>query len=162
MKGEGPVTMTASAAPKGGAARAEAIARRLRDMLLRQKEIFQRYLQLLEQEELSIENGDAAGLQAYLEMEKGLITDVQALRKVIDPLEEMYKAAYPRSEETVPPLKADVEVMADRIRERNARNRAALEARMGRLKEEISGLRARPRMNVLFSRPAPSLVDIRT
>jgi flagellar biosynthesis/type III secretory pathway chaperone len=139
-----------------------AIAKRLRDMLLRQREKFQKYLQLLEQEELSIENGDTARLQVHLEMEKGLIAEIHTLRKVIDPLEEMYKAAYPRSEETVPPLKEALEKMGAQIKERNARNRAALETRMNRLAQEISGLRMWPHANASFPETVPAIVDIRT
>ncbi len=148
----------ASSNPDKGAA----IARRLQDMLLRQREKFQQYLELLDREGLSIANGDVGGLQTYLCMEKGLIADIQALRKVIDPLEEMYKAAWPRSEETVPPLKEELEKMGDRIKELNARNRADLEARMSRLREEISGLRVWPRANSLYPETVPSLVDIST
>lgn len=172
MKREGLVTATAvrrrgavrasSSAPSSDPARNAAIARRLQDMLLRQREKFQQYLGLLDREGLSIENGDVGSLQTYLCMEKGLIADIQALRKVIDPLEEMYKAAYPRSEKTVPPLKEELEKMGDQIKERNSRNRAALESRMCRLKEEISGLRVWPRANSLYPETVPSLVDIST
>jgi hypothetical protein len=138
------------------------IARRLREMLLRQREKFQRYLELLEREELSIENGDTASLQAHLEMEKGLIAEIHALRRVIDPLEEMYRAAYPRSEATVPPLKEALEKMGAQIKERNSRNRAALQARMNQLREEISGLRVWPHANASYPETVSSLVDIRT
>jgi U3 small nucleolar RNA-associated protein 14 len=121
-----------------------AIVKRLREMLLRQREKFRRYLELLEREGLSIENEDTASLQMHLEMEKGLIAEIHALRKVIDPLEEMYKAAYPQ------------------IKERNVRNRALLEERMNRLRQEMSGLRVWPRANASFPETIPNLVDIRT
>jgi hypothetical protein len=139
-----------------------AIVKRLREMLLRQREKFRRYLELLEREGLSIENEDTASLQMHLEMEKGLIAEIHALRKVIDPLEEMYKAAYPRSEESVPPLKEALRKMGAQIKERNVRNRALLEERMNRLRQEMSGLRVWPRANASFPETIPNLVDIRT
>lgn len=139
-----------------------AVARRLREMLLRQREMFQRYLDLLVQEESSIESGDAEKLQSQLELERGVIAEIHTLRKVIDPLEELYQAAYPHSEESVPPLRATLEKMGGRIKERNTRNRAALEEKMIKLRLEIAGLRARPRPRSPYAEVVPSLVDITT
>jgi chromosome segregation ATPase len=138
------------------------ILRRLRGMLLRQRDKFQAYLDLLEKEGDSIASGDVDKLQSQLELEKNVIAEIRTLKTVIDPLEDLYHAAYPENEESVPALKAVLEKMGIRMKERNARNRAALNAKMEELRREISGLRAWPHGKSQFAEVTPSLVDVTT
>ncbi len=138
------------------------ILRRLREMLQRQRDKFQAYLDLLEQEGDSIASGDVDKLQAQLELEKNVIAEIRTLKTVIDPLEDLYQAAYPESEESVPALKAVLDKMGIRMKERNARNRAALNAKMEELRREISGLRAWPNGKSQFAEVTPNLVDVTT
>lgn len=139
-----------------------AILKRLREMLQRQREKFQGYLTLLEHEESSIRRGDAESLLAQVEAEKAIIADIYALRKVIEPLESLYQAAYPRAESTVPRLTATLERMGEQVVAHNARNRALLRARMDDLRLEIASLRAWPRATTHFVPASPRLVDITT
>jgi len=137
-----------------------AILRRLRDMLARQRGRFQEYLELLEKEKDSITRGDAEALLAQVEMEQSIIGEVFTLRKVIAPLEALYQAAYPGTEDSVPRLKAALESMGTEIASRNARNRRLLKERMDDLRAEISALRTWPKK--AFGAPSPNLVDITT
>jgi DNA-binding FadR family transcriptional regulator len=139
-----------------------AILKRLREMLQRQREKFHGYLALLEQEESSITSGDAESLLAQVEMEKSIIADIFSLKKVIEPLETLYQAAYPRTEQTVPRLKATLEKMSEQVIAHNEKNRALLRERMDDLRVEIASLRAWPRVSSSFSQAAPGLVDITT
>ena len=139
-----------------------AVLKRLREMLQRQREKFQGYLALLEQEEFSITRGDAESLLAQVEAEKSIIADIFSLKKVIEPLETLYQAAYPRAETTVPRLKATLEKMGEQVIAHNARNRTLLRARMDDLRLEIASLRAWPRASPHFAQAAPRLVDITT
>ena len=139
-----------------------ALLKRLREMLQRQREKFQGYLVLLEQEESSIAKGDADTLLTQVEMEKSIIADIFALKKVIEPLETLYQAAYPRTEQTVPRLKATLEKMSEQVIAHNEKNRALLRARMDDLRLEIASLRAWPRVSSGFAQPTPGLVDITT
>ena len=139
-----------------------ALLKRLREMLQRQREKFQGYLALLEQEESSIHSGDADTLLAQVEMEKSIIADIFSLKKVIEPLETLYQAAYPRTEQTVPRLKATLEKMSQQVIAHNEKNRMLLRARMDDLRLEIASLRAWPRSAPSFSQAAPGLVDITT
>jgi len=139
-----------------------ALLKRLREMLQRQREKLQGYLVLLEQEESSISRGDADGLLAQVEMEKSIIADIFSLKKVIGPLETLYQAAYPGTEQTVPRLKAMLETMGRQVIAHNARNRTLLRARMDELRLEIASLRAWPRSPSSFSQASPGLVDITT
>jgi hypothetical protein len=139
-----------------------AVLKRLREMLLRQKEKFQAYLGLLEQEEKSITGGDTEKLLAQVELEKTIIAEIFTLKRVITPLEALYTAAYPLSESTVPRLKEALEDMGQQVVARNSRNRALLKERMEELRREITTLRAWPRAASPFAEVHPSLVDITT
>jgi hypothetical protein len=139
-----------------------AVLKRLREMLLRQKEKFQAYLGLLEQEEKSITGGDTEKLLAQVELEKTIIAEIFTLKKVITPLEALYTAAYPLSESTVPRLRDALEDMGQQVVARNSRNRALLKERMEELRREITTLRAWPRAASPFAEVQPSLIDITT
>ena len=139
-----------------------AIVRRLRDMLTRQRERFQSYLAILEQEERDIQSGDAEKLLTHVELEQSVIADIFTLRKVIAPLQELYQAAYPEPEQTIPPLSRTLEKMGTQVIERNARNKALLKRSMEELRQEIGSLRAWPRDGSPFAEVVPSLVDITT
>jgi flagellar biosynthesis/type III secretory pathway chaperone len=137
-----------------------AVLKRLREMLRRQREKLQHYLEVLEQEEKSIHRGDAESLLAQVEMEKSIIADIFSLTKVIEPLESLYQSAYPQAEETVPKLKATLEKMGEQVIAHNAKNRALLRDRMEELRREIASLRSWPTST--FREAAPRLVDITT
>jgi hypothetical protein len=138
------------------------IVKRLREMLLRQRERFHSYLAILEQQERDIEEGDAEKLLVHVELEQAVIAEIFTLKKVIAPLEDLYQAAYPEPEPTIPPLALTLEKMGSQVIERNARNRAMLKDRMDALREEIGSLRAWPRSFSPFAEVVPSLVDITT
>ena len=139
-----------------------AVLQRLREMLERQREKFGAYLGLLEQEQLSIEAADVPRLLAQVEMERALIAEIFALRKVIGPLEELYTAAYPEGENTVPAIRAVLAAMGAEIRKRNQANRALLARKVEELRLEISSLRGWPRMGSPFAQTTPGFIDIRT
>ena len=140
-----------------------AVLKRMREMLARQREKLGEYLRLLECEEDSIAKGDTERLLAQVGIEKSLIADVFTLRKVIAPLESLYRAAYPAGSETsVPRLQTLLEEMGAEIIVRNARNRQRLQQRMNELKGEIAGLRPWPKTSSPFAEVAPKLIDITT
>lgn len=139
-----------------------AVVRRLREMLLRQRERFQHYLAILEQQERDIQDGDAEKLLAHVELEQSVIADIFTLRKVTAPLEQLYQAAYPVPEQTIPPLARTLEKMGGQVIERNARNRALLKRSMDSLRQEIGSLRAWPRAGSPYAEVVPTLVDITT
>jgi flagellar biosynthesis/type III secretory pathway chaperone len=140
-----------------------AVLKRLREMLARQRQKLGDYLQLLECEGDSIERGDTERLLAQVGMEKSLIADLFTLKKVIEPLEGLYQAAYPAgSEESVPKLQNLLEDMGTEIIVRNARNRQRLRERMEELRAEIAGLRAWPKAASPFAPVSPNLIDITT
>jgi len=139
-----------------------AVLRRLREMLVRQRDTFGSYLELLEREEQSIRSGDSNRLVAQLEMERSIIADIFTLKKVIAPLETLYQAAYPETENTIPRMKATLEAMNTEVIAHNARNRALLRDRMEELRKEMGSLRAWPRDSSPYAEVVPRMVDITT
>jgi prefoldin subunit 5 len=139
-----------------------AVLKRLREMLLREREKLRSYLALLEQEERSIEQGAAERLLAQVEMEQSIIAELFTLKKVIAPLQSLYHAAYPDTEDTIPRLQATLESMGAQVVAHNARNRKLLREQMDVLRQEICSLRSWPRAGSPFAEVVPSLVDITT
>jgi hypothetical protein len=139
-----------------------AILKRLREMLARQRERFAAYLQILEEEELAIRQGDADKLLAQVEVEQSVIAEIFALKKVIAPLEDLYRAAYPGTERTVPALRKTLDSMGTQIIAHNARNRQLLSRRMEDLRAQIGSRRAWPHAGSPFAEAVPTLIDITT
>jgi hypothetical protein len=138
------------------------IVKRLREMLLRQRERFRSYLAILEAQERDIVVGDAEKLLVHVELEQEVIAEIFTLRKVISPLEGLYQAAYPVPEHLIPPLALTLEKMGTQVLERHARNKALLKLSVEALREEIGSLRSWPRAASPFAEVVPSLVDITT
>ena len=140
-----------------------AVLMRLREMLVRQRRKFASYLDVLEREEEAIREGDADRLASCVELEGSVIADIYALKKVIDPLEDLYQAAWPDREPAVTELKDTLERMSTEVIEKNAANRALLRQKMDEMRQEIASLRRWPRPPSAFAAAAaPSLVDIMT
>jgi hypothetical protein len=136
---------------------------RLREMLVRQRDKFAAYLGVLEREGEAISEGDADRLAACVELEGSVIADIYALKKVIDPLQDLYRAAWPEREPTVTELRATLERMSAEVIEKNAVNRALLRRKMDEMRQEIASLRRWPRQPSPFAAATPpSLVDIMT
>jgi hypothetical protein len=140
-----------------------AVLARLREMLVRQRDKLASYLGVLEREEEAIREGDADRLAACVELEGSVIADIFTLKKVIDPLQALYRAAWPEREPAVTELRATLERMSTEVIEKNAANRAMLRRKMDEMRQEIASLRRWPRPPSAFAAAAaPSLVDIMT
>ena len=142
-------------APQGNAS----IVSRLVELLLRQKEKFEQYLDVLRQEAKSIESGETEKLRVQLELENVIISEIRALRRSIEPLEDLRRSTPERADASIRALKAGLARMGEELKRLNAANRAALKTRMEGLAGEIAGLRAWPRP-AAAAVAAPSLIDI--
>jgi len=138
------------------------ILRTLREYLKKQRKKFSDYLFVLDREEADIQAGDAEKLLAHTEIEKGIIREIYAFQKVINPLEDMYRAAYPLGEKEIPNLRHSLSVLQEEVCDRNERNRVILRSKMAELKEEIRLLRRPGGYGNQFSIPIPNLLDITT
>lgn len=140
-----------------------AILRRFRELLVSQRERFSDYLEVLDQQRDVIENGDEESILAHVELEEKIVADIFAIQKVVDPLEDMYRAAWPEKETEVPKLKAALEELKNEAIERAKQNREMLSKKMEELRNEIKSLRNNPflkRKSAFQDSGSAALIDL--
>ncbi len=141
-----------------------AILRKLKKALRRQRDKFERYLLVLEHQENDIRNGEMEKLAEHIELEHSIVKEILAVQRVIDPLHDMYRMAYPNDEDReIPALRTSLEKLKNQVLSLNKDNQSLLKERMGELRQKIRDLRVKtPRRSVYASQPTPGLVDITT
>jgi chromosome segregation ATPase len=146
-----------------------AVLRRFRALLTEQRDRFHAYLEELDKQKDIIETGSTEQLIAHIELEEKITADIFAIQKVIDPLDEMYRAAGgsgPGKTDEVRSLKTALEDLKKEAAARAGRNKDILSRRMAEIREEIESLRANPfrpggAYSAAKNRPAaPALIDI--
>ncbi|HOZ72404.1 MAG TPA: flagellar export chaperone FlgN [Spirochaetales bacterium] len=141
-----------------------AVLKRFRELLVRQRDKFNEYMSLLERQRTDIESGDVDALVAHVELEQGIVSEIFAVQKVIEPLEDMYRSAYRGAEpEGVAELRSTLSELKDEVVVRNSENRALLKQRMDMLRHEIMsvGNPYAKRKSVYGSAAEPRALDIR-
>lgn len=145
--------------------RRAAVLRRFRELLLQQRGKFERYLLVLDHEKKDIESGDVDRLVAHVELEEEIVSEIFTFQKVIDPLEDLYRAAYPTDSAPleVAELRSSLNDLHGEVLKRNEENRALLKRRMETLRVEIAGLRnpLASRKSVYAGEGAGGLLDIK-
>jgi hypothetical protein len=148
------------------------VLRRFRALLIEQRDRFHSYLEALDRQQQVIETGTAEDLIAHVELEEKIVTDIFSIQKVIDPLDEMYRAVYtgsadlsaqsPAAGDDVSGLKSVLEELKKEAVTRSGRNRDLLSQRMAEIRSEIKALRNNPYLQSARSAftPPPALVDI--
>ncbi len=148
---------------KGSVEERIALLKSLKGHLIAQRDKFEQYLDLLDRQEESIQSGDMERLQAHIELEKGIIEEIYAFQKVIDPLTEVYRMAYPASEPEIPLLSESLEHARQEVLARNERNRSLLKKNLETLRQEIASLRIPKRAKSPYGDVGvPSMIDITT
>lgn len=140
-----------------------ALLKRLKTHLLAQRGKFEQYLDVLDRERDLIEVRDVERLQAHIELEKSIIEEIYAFQKVIDPLADLYRVAYPMSDPEIPELVGSLEHAKQQVLARNERNRELLKKNLDSLRQEIAALRTAKRAKSPYGDvSAPSMIDIVT
>ncbi len=140
-----------------------ALLRRLREILTAQRKKFSNYLALLEREEEIIRNGNLEKLESQVEVEQCIISEIFTLKKVIRPLDELYRKAYPLKEKSISNLESSLENIKKQVLAKNEKNRLLLKEKMALLRQEIKDLRSGYSMKSPFREiGTPTLVDIST
>ena len=141
-----------------------AALRRFRELLVQQRAKFENYLTVLDHERSDIESGDVDRLAAHVELEEAIVSEIFTFQKVIDPMEEIYRAAYPAAGEdpAVPALRGTLNELKDEVLRRNAENRVLLKKKMEIVRGEIAGFRSplASRASVYSRQGEAALVDI--
>ncbi len=147
--------------------RRSAVLRRLREHFLAQRNRFQDYLSLLDQEKDSIERGDSSLLERQVEMESVIVGEIFAFQKVIDPLEQLYsELVVPSSavepEEDIPALRESLSKLKDNVMRSNERNQQLLKERMAEIQGSLEQIRIPSRKVSPYGAVsgAPSMIDL--
>ena len=122
-------------------AQCAAVHKRLRELLLQQRERFRNYLIVLDRQQFSIESANAEDLVAHVDTEERIVAGISALQNVIAPLENMY---HDFMQGDIHVIKADVEDLRQQAVARSSRNREFLAVRMAEIRREIDILRNSP------------------
>jgi chromosome segregation ATPase len=146
------------------------VLKRLRELLREQRDRFRSYLEVLDKEKDAIERDNSEDLNGYVDLEEKIAADVFAIRRVIDPLEEIYRAGREKNQvpglrspdDEVAGLKKSLEALRTEAVARSERNRELLARRMAEIRSEIQSLRGNPylRRPAFAAAAAPSLVDM--
>jgi len=141
-----------------------AVLKRFRELLVRQRDRFHDYLEVLDKQQDVIRSGDADALISHVELEEKIVADIYAIQKVVDPLEAVYRVAYPDKESEVPSLKTALKELQSEVLARSERNRELLSSRMNEIRGEIRTLRGNPftaRRSVYANEGGASLIDLK-
>ena len=149
-----------------------AILRRFKILLTQQRDRFRSYLEVLDKQQDTIESGSAEDLLSYVELEEKIVADIFSIQKVINPLEDMYRAVVTvdnlhghDNDDEVPDLKATLESLKSEAVIRSTKNKELLSRRMVELRSEIKTLRNNPyaansRRSGFNDGKAASLIDL--
>ena len=140
-----------------------ALLNRLREQLLAQREKFEEYLVVLEQQEDAISGGDAERLARYVEMESRVIGDIEAAQRVVAPLAAVYREVTAKPDPEIVDLTDSLGRLHKEASERNQRNQELLRGGIETLRQEIEAVRkSRQPHNVYSSRNTATVLDIST
>lgn len=132
-----------------------AILRRLREALLRQRERFSRYLEMLESEDSS----DANEIESRAEMEQIIVREIAGLERVIDPLEMMYREHGGAEATHFSRLRTALARTREDVVHHSEMTRSLLKQQIDSLRSEIAGLRVMRRQSV-YTDTQPTTIDI--
>jgi hypothetical protein len=141
------------------------ILARLRRYLERQRQGLHAYLRLLEQERAALGCDDADRLLQHIQLEGVIVAELRALQKAIDPLDPLYRRAYPAPERSIEELQRTVGRLREEVLESNRATQRAVAQRLEVLRGRIRELRRH--LHGLVNSPygeiaEPSLIDIRS
>ncbi|MFP4300880.1 MAG: flagellar export chaperone FlgN [Spirochaetaceae bacterium] len=140
-----------------------ALLNRLREQLVAQREKFEEYLIVLEQQEEAISEGDSEGLARYVEMETRIIGEIEATQRVVAPLSAVYREVTAEPDPEIVDLTESLGRLHKEASQRNRRNQELLRGGIETLRQEIAAVRnfQKPR-NVYSSRDTATVLDIST
>jgi hypothetical protein len=140
------------------------LLKRFRAFLLRQKEHFESYLTVLDNQMGKIETGSVEELIAHVELEEKIVGDIMAIQKVIEPMRAIVPAAAFAAGSDVGRIASTIETLRMEAVSRVTRNKNLLQSRMEDIRTDLNALRVNPfarRQSPFTSTDAPSFIDIK-
>ncbi|MDR2897562.1 MAG: flagellar biosynthesis protein FlgN [Spirochaetaceae bacterium] len=118
-----------------------AILKRFKALIEQQRTKFREYLTALELQQQAIDSGDVEAMTAYTELEERIVSNIYTVQKAIDPMEAMYRSAYPEAQGRLPEMKKELTRIQAKVMEQNRKNRELLSFRMTALRQQIPAMR---------------------
>ena len=136
------------------------VLRRFREALLRQRERFSKYLQMLEKEPAVAGAVDPEQVEIHVAMGHAIVREIASFEQIVEPLQMMYREHDPEGASDLPNLKAALDRTRDEIVRRASHGRELLKAQLTSLRSEIAGLRIMRQKSSLYGIPEPQTIDI--
>lgn len=133
------------------------VLKRFKKLLEQQREKFQRYLEVLEAQEVSIESENVDNIVQHAKLGQSIVSEIASIKKVIDPLEDIYKKTRPTNvyeEETkieTEKIKRDLQNLQANILLQNEKNRDKLKTHLVGLRKQVASIKSFKSDNRIFS-----------
>ncbi len=128
-----------------------AVLKRFRALLEQQREKFREYLQVLECQQGKIEVDDGDALFAHTRLEEQIVSSIENLQKVIEPVQNMYNAVASGGElgeedkNSVQKMQAELAALQKKVLIQNQHNQNLLKIHIEQIKKQIAEVhRANP------------------
>ncbi len=147
------------------------VLRRLRERLIEQRSRFMQYLDMLDREyaardQDAHEQLEEQQLERQLTIEREIVGEIERFQRSIDPLETLYRHAYPEQELEIPPLRSALQSVQQQVIarvERNARTLRPDEVPGDSISDSGEPLHTQLRGKSVFAdTTAPYTIDIST
>jgi hypothetical protein len=115
------------------------LSKRIRQILVSQRDRLQNYLSLLELEERDIIDEDPDRLNEHLLVESQIIDELSSFQKILSPLQEMYELSPERNDEMIEKLKNSVSRLCQDVKEKSTENKEKLDTLMVSIKARLEG-----------------------
>lgn len=150
-------------ADNGESLRENAILEQLKRYLSILNEKFGLYLRVLDEERNDVASDEIEKLARHAEIERSIMKEIGAIQKVVDPLEEMYKEAFPSGVEGVENLRETLEGLRLKTALKINANQELLAKELEVLKKSMEATRKNRRSVTAFNRqPDPAYIDIQS
>lgn len=124
-----------------------AILKRFKSLLQQQRNKFQEYLSVLENQQSRIESEDGDSIAAHAELENRIVANIANLQKVIVPMQKMYNEIVVKPSDDnisddenagLAEIQDSLASLQQKVLEQNEKNRALLQAHMNQIRTQLS------------------------
>ena len=134
------------------------LAKKIRENLVAQKQRLTNYLNVLEHESNDIAEKDADKLQAHVKLESNIVSELNAFKKVLDPLEVMYPQTADK-DDSLDYLRAGIMSITAKVQEKSDENKKILDSVFDDIRNQIDTLPKR-NLSKIYSNVDSRFIDI--
>lgn len=138
------------------------LAKKIRIILLEQKSKLTKYLDVLEKEKISLSDKNPDQLSERIEIESSIIEELNAFKKVLEPLEIMYGKSPYKKDVNLKNLKNVIYDLCDKVTTKTDKNKKQLNNILNEIKLNINQIKNNSKINLnnSYNNVESRLVDI--